>query len=114
MVLGRLLPPAVAPVARGGGGGVCAAQGGDEPSTAGPAARERAGAPPPITTRQEGEGIRGSGAEPPPAPRTARVVMRTAWPSSRLMPTATTSANAVHTGALHPKPAFAFRHQKVR
>ena len=40
--------------------------------------------------------------------------MRTAWPSRRLIPTATASANAVQTGALHPKPALALRHQNVK
>jgi hypothetical protein len=45
---------------------------------------------------------------------TANAADAVTWPSNRLIPTATASANAVQIGASHPNPAFALRHQSVR
>ena len=50
----------------------------------------------------------------PRAAMTANVVIDTAWPSSRLIATATAIANTVQTGAAHASPALAPRHQSVR
>jgi hypothetical protein len=66
-------------------------------------------------TRHEADGTFGSDSDGVLlAADTPSVAIRTACPMSRLIATATRSANAVHAGALHPKPAFAFRHQSVR
>src|SRR6185437_14576636 len=70
--------------------------------------------PPPTTTRHDVNGTGGSASDGRRAARTPSVAMRTAWPTSRLMATATASANPVQAGALQPKPAFALRHQSVR
>ena len=79
------------------------------------AAPTNATMPPVMTSRHDRGGIGGSGRDDPAAdPSTASVVIRTAWPSSRLIMTARASAATVSTGALHPNPALALRHQNVR
>jgi hypothetical protein len=78
------------------------------------AAPAKASAPPLATIDHDRAGIGGRPAPACRAASTASVAMRTACPSSRLIATATTSANAVQAGALQPKPALALRHHSVR
>src|SRR6476660_3868439 len=72
-----------------------------------------ASAPPTSTTRQDLVDTGGSEAGVA-APRTARVVIRTACPSSRLTIAAVASAIAVQSGVFHANAVLAARHHSVK